>query len=108
MQDQRVYRRIAWRFQFGPSARRFTRPRSPATIHHIMQPPATAPSAENLAEWRAFARQYLLESLLFGVTTTDPLTFIGVSALLPVVALAACWIPARRAAKVDPLVTLRG
>jgi putative ABC transport system permease protein len=55
----------------------------------------------------AFAVMRVISSLLFGVTTKDPLTFAAVAVLLAFIALLACYIPARRAARVDPMEALR-
>jgi putative ABC transport system permease protein len=55
----------------------------------------------------ALALTRAMQSLLFGVTPTDAMTFIMVSGLLLIVALLACYLPARRATKIDPLVALR-
>jgi putative ABC transport system permease protein len=55
----------------------------------------------------AFASSRLLESLLFDVSRLDAITYVGVSALLAGVAVLASWLPARRAARVDPTITLR-
>lgn len=55
----------------------------------------------------AFAVTRVIETQLFGVSPTDPLTFVGVPVALGVIALFACYLPARRASKVDPLIALR-
>jgi len=55
----------------------------------------------------AWALTRLMKNLLFGVSPTDPLTFIVIPLALTLVALLACWIPAWQATKVDPLIAIR-
>jgi ABC-type antimicrobial peptide transport system permease subunit len=55
----------------------------------------------------ALALTQLMKNLLYGVSAADPLIFVGVPLLLAVVAMIACWLPAHRAAKTDPMTALR-
>jgi ABC-type antimicrobial peptide transport system permease subunit len=50
----------------------------------------------------------LIRGLLFGVVPQDPLTLLGVAFIMAAVGIAACWLPARRAAKIDPALAMRG
>ena len=49
----------------------------------------------------------VIRGLLFGVPPRDPVTFAGVALMMAVIGLAACWIPARRASRIDPAITMR-
>jgi len=55
----------------------------------------------------ALAAANLLESFLFGITPRDPATYAGAAAALMASALLACWVPGRRALRVDPAISLR-
>jgi ABC-type antimicrobial peptide transport system permease subunit len=54
-----------------------------------------------------FVLARFLTSMLYGVSPSDPVTFVGVSFLLAMVALLACYLPARRAARIDPMIAIR-
>ena len=49
----------------------------------------------------------VIQGLLFGITPHDPSTFFGVAVLMAAIGIGACWIPALRAARVDPAITMR-
>ena len=55
----------------------------------------------------AFGGARLMKSLLYGVSASDPITFTFVGLLLLGIALLACWIPARRASRIEPMIALR-
>ena len=73
-------------------------------VLHAMRP-AVVGIAVGLAG--AFALSRLMERLLFQVRASDPRTYVGAAGLLAVRALVSCWLPARRALRVDPVIAVR-
>lgn len=73
----------------------------------VRQGMALALAGVTLGLAASFLLTGLLRSLLFGVQATDPITFVGISLLLAIITLLACYIPAQRAARIDPLISLR-
>jgi len=55
----------------------------------------------------AYVASGVIRGLLFGVVPHDPVTFVGVAAMMAVIGIVACWIPALRAARIDPAITMR-
>jgi ABC-type antimicrobial peptide transport system permease subunit len=55
----------------------------------------------------AFSAARVIRGLLFGVTPSDPATLLVVASVMAVIGIIACWIPARRAARIDPAITMR-
>jgi ABC-type antimicrobial peptide transport system permease subunit len=73
----------------------------------ILQAAKLVLAGELLGILAALGATRLLAGLLFGVSSIDPVTFAGVALLLGAVAIVACYVPARRAMRVDPIVALR-
>jgi ABC-type antimicrobial peptide transport system permease subunit len=82
---------------------------SPRNILNLVfrQGMALAFAGVTLGLTASFLLTQLIRSLLFGVRATDPITFAGISFLLAIITLLACYIPAQRAARIDPLISLR-
>jgi putative ABC transport system permease protein len=55
----------------------------------------------------AFFAARVIQGLLFGVAPNDPITFVGVAVMMAAIGIVACWIPALRAARIDPAITMR-
>ena len=82
---------------------------APPTVRNMIlgQGLGTALAGVGIGLVTAFALARVLASFLFGVTARDPVVFLTVPVLLTVVALIGVWLPARRAASVDPVIALR-